>query len=65
VLLINGVIAVLGLFLALLLYQIHLLFGFVGGPLILLGALFFFVYLFLSDIIEDKLIEHFNKTPSE
>jgi hypothetical protein len=64
VLLINAVIAVLGMLLALLLYQIHLLVGIQGFPLILLGSSFFFVYLFVSDVIEDKLIEYFDKTPS-
>lgn len=60
-LLINGVITLLGLILALVVYTIRIQLDVTGIPLIFVGALALWIYLFLSDVIEDKLIELFNK----
>lgn len=64
-LLINAGIALMAMILTFTLYYISELFLITGGPLILLGTGFFFVYLFLSDIIEVKMIEYFNRDPAE
>lgn len=60
-LLINGVITVIGLVLALVVYTIRVNFGVTGVPLIFVGAVALWIFLFLADVVEDKLIELFNK----
>ncbi len=62
-LLINGVITIIGLVLALVVYCFYNMFEVTGIPLILIGAIALYLHLFLSDVVEDWLIEHFNKTP--
>lgn len=62
-LLINGLITLLGTVLALFVYSISTLYDVTGIPLIVIGSVFFFLYLIGSDLIEIKLIEMFNKDP--
>jgi len=63
VLLINGLITLLGTILALIVYSISALYDVTGIPLIVIGSVFFYLYLIGSDLIEIKLIEMFNKDP--
>ncbi len=60
-LLINGIITLIGLVLALLVYAIRVQFDVTGVSLIFVGAVALYIYLFVSDVVEDKLIEIFNK----
>ena len=62
-LLINGLITLLGTILALIVYSISALYAVTGIPLIVIGSVFFYLYLIGSDLIEIKLIEMFNKDP--
>jgi hypothetical protein len=63
VLLINGVIAMIGMVMALLVYTIRVQFDITGGWLIVVGAVALWIYLFASDVVEDWIVERFNRGP--
>ena len=60
-LLINGIIAIIGMVLAYVVYEIRWAFDITGGWLIFVGALALWAFLFLADVIEDKIVEWIEK----
>jgi len=64
VLLINGIIALIGILTAFVVVQMKLAFALTGFPLVILCFFGLWFYLFLSDVAEDWLITKFNKDPA-
>jgi len=60
VLVVSGIKALIGLILAYIFFKIHTYSSIEGVPLIFVGSLFLWFFIFVCDIVEDWLIEHFN-----